>query len=247
MRLNDKVALVTGSSRGIGRSIALALAEEGADVAINYQAREVPAKEVAQQIEDMGRSSGIYKANVGNFEQVNKMISDITENFGKIDILVNNAGINRDKTLAKMDQKMWNEVISVNLNSVFNCTRAVINGMIERKYGRIVNISSVVGLMGNIGQSNYAASKAGVIGFTKTLAKEVARKGITVNAIAPGFIATDMLASIPEKIMDKIIDSIPLGRLGQPEEVAKAVVYLVSDDGAYITGQVLSINGGLYI
>ncbi|VVB84351.1 L-rhamnose 1-dehydrogenase (NADP(+)) [uncultured archaeon] len=277
-KLEGKVALVTGGSRGIGMAIALRLAQEGADVAINYQrtkeqAEEVSklidqmgikneleklallidnmdtrehAKEVSRKIESMGRHSIICQANVSDAEQVWRMRDEVVRQFGKIDVLINNAGITRDKSFAKMTPQMWSEVLSVNLDGTFHCTKAVIDGMLERKYGRIVNISSVIGRMGNFGQANYAASKAGIIGFTQTLAKEFASKGITVNAIAPGFIETDMVRSISSEAMEKVLAQIPLRRLGQPEEVAGAVAYLVSE-GDYITGQVIDINGGLYI
>ena len=277
--LEGKVALVTGGSRGIGKAIALRLAEEGADVAINYQSTKENAESVSRLIDQMGTideldklsvmvdqidtkesandvsklidsigsHSEIYQANVNNFEEVNKMRDEIVKKFGKIDILVNNAGIVRDKSFVKMTPQMWNEVLSVNLDGTFYCTKAVIEGMLERKYGRIINISSVIGRMGNRGQANYAASKAGIIALTQTLAKEFANKGITVNAIAPGFIETSMLKSVPKDIMDKILAQIPLGRLGKTSEIAGAVVYLVSEDGDYITGQVIDINGGLYI
>jgi len=277
--LEGKVALVTGGARGIGRAIALRLAEEGADVAINYQytkehAEKVSklidqigtrdeldrlslmidqmdskeqAKEVSKLIDSMGKHSVICQANVNDYEQVNRMRDQVVDQFGKIDILVNNAGIVRDKSFVKMTPQMWTEVLSVNLDGTFYCTKAVIEGMLERKYGRIVNISSVIGRMGNRGQANYAASKAGMIALTQTLAKEFANKGITVNAVAPGFIETDMLRSVQKEVMDKILAQIPLGRLGKPSEVAGAVAYLVSEDGNYITGQVIDINGGLYI
>jgi NAD(P)-dependent dehydrogenase (short-subunit alcohol dehydrogenase family) len=277
--LEGKVALVTGGSRGIGKAIALRLAEEGADVAINYQSTKEHAEgvsklidqmgtideldklsimvdqidtkedanEVSKLIDSVGSHSSIHQANVNDFEQVNKMRDDIVKKFGKIDILVNNAGIVRDKSFVKMTPQMWNEVLSVNLDGTFYCTKAVIEGMLERKYGRIINISSVIGRMGNRGQANYAASKAGIIALTQTLAKEFANKGITVNAIAPGFIETDMLKSVPKEVMDKILAQIPLGRLGKTSEIAGAVAYLVSEDGDYITGQVIDINGGLYI
>lgn len=277
--LEGKVALVTGGSRGIGKAIALRLAEEGADVAINYQSTKENAESVSRLIDQMGTideldklsvmvdqidtkesandvsklidsigsHSEIYQANVNNFEEVNKMRDEIVKKFGKIDILVNNAGIVRDKSFVKMTPQMWNEVLSVNLDGTFYCTKAVIEGMLERKYGRIINISSVIGRMGNRGQANYAASKAGIIALTQTLAKEFANKGITVNAIAPGFIETSMLKSVPREIMDKILAQIPLGRLGKTSEIAGAVAYLVSEDGDYITGQVIDINGGLYI
>jgi 3-oxoacyl-[acyl-carrier protein] reductase len=277
--LEGKVALVTGGSRGIGQAIALRLAEEGADVAINYQSTKEQAeklsklidqmgmidefdklslkidlmetkehaKEVSELIDSMGKHSIICQANVNDFEQVNRMRDEVVKQFGKIDILVNNAGIVRDKSFVKMTPQMWSEVLSVNLDGAFYCTKAVIEGMLERKYGRIVNISSVIGRMGNRGQANYAASKAGLIALSQTLAKEFAGKGITVNAVAPGFIETDMLKSVPKEIMEKILAGIPLGRLGKPSEVAGAVAYLVSEGGDYITGQVIDINGGLYI
>jgi NAD(P)-dependent dehydrogenase (short-subunit alcohol dehydrogenase family) len=278
-RLEGKVALVTGGSRGIGKAIALRLAEEGADIAINYQTTKEQAesvsklvnqmgmidefdklssmidqietkehaKEVSDLIDSIGKHSCIIQANVNEYEEVIKMKDEVIKQLGKIDILVNNAGIVRDKSFVKMTPQMWNEVISINLNGAFYCTKSVIEGMIERKYGRIINISSVIGRMGNRGQANYSASKAGMIGLTKTLAKEFANKGITINAIAPGFTETDMLKSIPKEAMDKILAQIPLGRLGKPSEIAGAVAYLVSEDGDYITGQVIDINGGLYI
>jgi NAD(P)-dependent dehydrogenase (short-subunit alcohol dehydrogenase family) len=205
------------------------------------------AKEVRDMIESMGRHAIICQANVGKMDEVNKMRDKAVAEFGKIDILVNNAGIVKDKSFVKMTSEMWDDVISVNLTGTFNCSKAVIDGMLERHYGRIVNISSVIGRMGNRGQANYAASKAGIIGLTQTLAKEFADKGVTVNAVAPGFIGTDMLKSVPAKIMEKILAQIPMGRLGKPEEVASAVTYLVSPEAGYITGQVIDINGGLYI
>jgi len=277
--LDGKAALVTGGSRGIGQAIAVRLASEGANVAVNYQSRKdqaadvidfinktdrmddldelikmidimdtvEQAKEVRDMIESMGRHAIICQANVGKMDEVNKMRDKAVAEFGKIDILVNNAGIVKDKSFVKMTSEMWDDVISVNLTGTFNCTKAVIDGMLERHYGRIVNISSVIGRMGNRGQANYAASKAGIIGLTQTLAKEFADKGVTVNAVAPGFIGTDMLKSVPAKIMEKILAQIPMGRLGKPEEIASAVTYLVSPEAGYITGQVIDVNGGLYI
>jgi 3-oxoacyl-[acyl-carrier protein] reductase len=277
--LDGKAALVTGGSRGIGQAIAIKLAGEGADVAVNYQSRKDQAadvidfinktdrlddldemikmidimdtvdqaKEVREMIESMGRRAILCQANVGNMDEVNKMRDKAVAEFGKIDILVNNAGIVKDKSFVKMTSEMWEDVISVNLTGTFNCSKAVIEGMLERQYGRIVNISSVIGRMGNRGQANYAASKAGIIGLTQTLAKEFADKGVTVNAIAPGFVGTDMLKSVPASIMEKILAQIPMGRLGRPEEIASAVTYLVSPEAGYITGQVIDVNGGLYI
>jgi len=205
------------------------------------------AKEVRDMIESMGRHAIICQANVGKMDEVNKMRDKAVAEFGKIDILVNNAGIVKDKSFVKMTSEMWDDVISVNLTGTFNCTKAVIDGMLERRYGRIVNISSVIGRMGNRGQANYSASKAGIIGLTQTLAKEFADKGVTVNAVAPGFVGTDMLKAIPANIMEKILAQIPMGRLGKPEEIASAVTYLVSPEAGYITGQVIDVNGGLYI
>ena len=245
--LNGRKALVTGASRGIGRAIAQALAEAGADVAINYRSSEEKAESVARYIDDLGVDTWVYPADISDLEQTKRMKEQISKYFGKIDILVNNAGINRDTLFTKMDAEAWNNVISVNLNGVFNCTTTFIDDIIESEHGRIINITSIVGQMGNIGQVNYAASKAGVIGMTKALAKELARKGVTVNAIAPGFIETDMVAGVPERVKEKIIAQIPLSRFGKPNEVANAVTFLASGHADYITGHVLNVNGGMYI
>jgi len=242
-----KVALVTGSSRGIGRAIAIELANEGINIVVNNSKNPQEGLEVVKEIKKMGQHAVYIQADVSDPKQVENMVKRIINEFGRIDILVNNAGIIMDKKLENMDIEQWNKVISVNLTGTFNCTKAVIKYMKKQGGGKIVNISSIVGEIGNFGQSNYAASKGGVIAFTKTVAKEYAKYGITVNAVAPGFIKTKMLEGIPEEIMRKILEQIPLRRLGEPEEVAKVVRFLVSDDANYITGQVININGGMYM
>lgn len=246
-KLKGRRALVTGASKGIGKEIAYALARAGCDVALNYRSSELEAEEVARWLEDLGVNTWTYPADVSDINSVMEMKRCLEKYFGEIDILVNNAGINVDRLFVKMDQMMWDKVISVNLTGVFNCTNTFIDRIIESDCGRIINITSIVGQMGNVGQVNYAASKAGIIGMTKALAREMARKNVTVNAIAPGFIETDMVMGIPDKVKEKILAQIPLGRFGRPKEVASAVVYLASDDAAFITGHVLNINGGMYL
>ncbi len=244
--LNGKVAIVTGGSRGIGRSICLALAEAGADILLNYSRSDKEADKVKKEIEKIGRKCVTVRANVGNFQQAQNLGKAVMNHFGKVDILVNNAGINRDRTLKRMTFEQWNEVIQTNLSSVFNCTKAVIDPMSENG-GVIISISSVIGEMGNLGQCNYAATKAGIIGFTKTMARELARSNIRVNAVAPGFVETDMLHTVPEDIREQIKKEIALGRFGTPEEIALSVVYLCSSAASWITGVTLRINGGNYI
>lgn len=245
-RLEGQTAIVTGAGRGIGRAIVRELATAGANVVINYATSAHAAQELAKEMERLGSTVLAVQADVSDYEQVGEMVRQTIQTFDRIDILVNNAGITRDKMLKNMSKEQWNEVIQTNLNSLFNCTRHVIPFMQERRSGRIVNISSFVGLGGNVGQANYAASKAGVIGFTKSVALEAARYGITVNAVCPGFIETDMLEAIPGDIRQRLIEKIPLGRFGQAEEVAACVRYLVTE-ADYMTAQTISLNGGIYI
>ena len=245
MKFEGKVALVTGASRGIGRAIALALAAEGADVAVNYAGSEAAAKEVAAEIEAMGRKAFVIQADIASTEASTAMVDAVVKEFGRIDVLVNNAGITRDGLLMRMKEEDWDAVITTNLKGVFNCTKAAIKYMMKQKSGNIVNISSIVGVMGNAGQANYCAAKAGVIGFTKATAKEVAARGIRVNAIAPGFIKTDMTSVLSEKVVEAMLAGIPLNRLGETEDIAKAVLFLASSDANYITGQTLHVDGGM--
>ena len=245
MRFEGKVALVTGASRGIGRAIALALAAEGADVAVNYAGSEAAAKEVAAEIEAMGRKAFVIQADIASTEASTAMVDAVVKEFGRVDVLVNNAGITRDGLLMRMKEEDWDAVITTHLKGVFNCTKAAIKYMMKQKSGNIVNISSIVGVMGNAGQANYCAAKAGVIGFTKATAKEVAARGIRVNAIAPGFIKTDMTSVLSEKVVEAMLAGIPLNRLGETEDIAKAVLFLASSDANYITGQTLHVDGGM--
>ncbi|MEE3381519.1 MAG: 3-oxoacyl-ACP reductase FabG [Succiniclasticum sp.] len=247
MQLDGKVALVTGASRGIGKSIALMLASRGADIVINYAGNTEAAEKTKAEVEALGRKAMVIKADVGDTAACEAMVAEVVKEMGKIDILVNNAGITRDGLLMRMKEADWDAVLTTNLKSVYNCTKAVIKYMMKARSGRIVSISSVVGAMGNAGQANYAAAKAGIMGFTKAVAKEVASRGITVNAVAPGFIATDMTAVLPEKVVESLKAAIPMGRLGAPEDIAKAVAFLVSEDAAYITGQTLHVNGGMFM
>lgn len=245
-RLNGKTAIVTGASRGIGRAIAVELAREGAKVALNYQSNEEKAKEVAYDIGKFGGTCVLAKANLGISQEARGMVKRIADEFGHLDILVNNAGITRDKMLAKMTDEDWQEVIQTNLNGMFYCTSAAIPIMTAQSYGRIINISSMNGQTGAVGQANYSASKGGIIAFTRTAALELARSNITVNVIAPGFTETDMFAKVPANLQAQIHGRIPLNRYAQPEEIAKAVIFLVAD-GDYITGAQININGGAYM
>ncbi|MCZ8520095.1 MULTISPECIES: 3-oxoacyl-[acyl-carrier-protein] reductase [Paenibacillus] len=245
--LTGKVALVTGASRGIGRAIAVALAEAGADVAVNYAGSEAAAAETVQAVEALGRKAVKIKANVGSAQEVDDMFKLVLETFGRIDILVNNAGITRDNLIMRMKEEEFDQVIETNLKGVFNCIKSATRPMMKQRSGRIINISSVVGAMGNAGQLNYVAAKAGVIGMTKSAAKELASRGITVNCVAPGFIETDMTEKLQEEMRQALLTQIPLARLGQPEDIAKAVKYLASDDASYLTGQTIHVDGGMYM
>lgn len=245
MNLTGKVALVTGASRGIGQAAAIELAKAGADIIVNFIGNEAVAQETVEAIEALGRKAIKIKANVGDADDVQAMVDEAHATFGHIDILVNNAGITRDGLLIRMKDSDWDEVLNINLKGVYLVTKAVAKLMVKQRAGRIINMTSVSGVTGNVGQANYAAAKAGVIGFTKTCAKELAARGITVNAIAPGFIETAMTDVLPEKIKEGIAATVPLGRMGQPEEVAGVVTFLASDFASYITGQVLNVDGGM--
>ena len=244
--LEGRRALVTGAARGIGRAIAIALAAEGADVAVNYQSSEADARALAGELAKMGRKTLLFKGDVGERSTWNSMIEKIKQSWGGLDILVNNAGITRDKTLRKMTDEDWLAVLNTNLNACYFGVSAVAPMMIEQKFGRIINISSFVGQAGNFGQANYAASKGGIIAFTKTAALELAKYNVTCNALAPGFTETGMLAKVPEPVQATILARIPMGRFGKPEEIAKAVLFLAAH-GDYITGQQINVNGGVYM
>lgn len=245
MLLDGKIALVTGGSRGIGRAIALRLAEEGAKVAINYAGNQMAAEEVKAIIEQHGGTAMIIQTDVSDSTAAAEMVARVHEELGGLDILVNNAGITRDTLLVRMKDEDFDAVINTNLKGIYACTKAAAKFMTKQRSGRIVNLSSVVGEIGNIGQTNYAAAKAGVIGFSKAAAKEFAARHVTVNVVAPGFIDTDMTAVLKDSIREKLIEGIPLGALGKPEHVADAVLFLVSDAASYITGQVLNVDGGM--
>jgi 3-oxoacyl-[acyl-carrier protein] reductase len=245
--LDGKVAIVTGASRGIGRAIALSMASAGAHIVINYAGNEAAAKEVADEVAKLGRQSLIIQANVANSAEVAQMVDETVKTFGKVDILVNNAGITKDNLLMRMKEDEWDDVIAINLKGVYNCLKAVTRPMMKQRSGRIINISSVVGAIGNAGQANYVAAKSGVIGLTKSAARELASRGITVNAIAPGFIETDMTAKLGEDIQKSLLDQIPLQRLGKPEDIAYMATFLASEQASYMTGQTLHIDGGMYM
>lgn len=245
MHVDNKVALITGASRGIGRATALELAKAGAKIVINYAGNAAAAQEVLKAIQDLGGQAIAVQANIAVAAEVDELIEKTVAAFGSIDILVNNAGITRDTLLMRMKEADWDAVLDTNLKGVFLCTKAVAKLMMKQRSGKIINMTSVVGLTGNAGQANYAAAKAGVVGFTKSMAKELGSRGITVNAVAPGFIATDMTEVLPDSVKEQMTRTIPLGRPGTPSDVAKAVLFLCSDAAAYITGQTLNVDGGM--
>ncbi|QKJ40136.1 3-oxoacyl-[acyl-carrier-protein] reductase [Bacillus altitudinis] len=243
--LTNKTAVVTGASRGIGRSIAIDLAKKGAKVVVNYSGNEAKANEVVDEIKALGQQAFAVKADVSNAEEVQALMKQAVDTFGSIDILVNNAGITKDNLLMRMKENEWDDVININLKGVFNCTKAVTRQMMKQRSGRIINVASVVGVCGNPGQANYVAAKAGVIGLTKTTAKELASRHITVNAVAPGFISTDMTDKLDENVQTEMLKQIPLARFGAPEDISNVVVFLASEGAGYITGQTIQVDGGM--
>ena len=243
--LKDKVAVVTGSSRGIGAATAIKLAEEGANVVINYNSDEESAKDTAEKVRELGRKALVIQGNVAEMDDAKNLIKSTIKEFDRIDILVNNAGITKDGLLLRMKEKDFGDVIDVNLKGTFNCTKQAIRYMMKQRSGKIVNLSSVVGLMGNAGQANYSASKAGVVGFTKSVAREVSKRGINVNAVAPGYINTDMTEELPAKVKEDMLKNIPLDRFGEVEDVANVIMFLVSPLANYVNGQTINIDGGM--
>lgn len=245
MSLDGQVAIVTGGSRGIGRAVAITLGCAGARVVVNYAGNEAAAAEVVEKVRRAGDDAVAYRGDVSDEAQVEDMMKFTLDRYGRIDILVNNAGITRDNLLMRMKPEDWDQVMNINLKGVYNCIRAAVRPMLKQKKGRIINVASVVGVTGNAGQANYAAAKAGIIGLTKSVAKEVASRGILVNAVAPGFIATDMTADLPDGVKEELLKRIPLGRWGEPAEVAEVVLFLSSPASSYITGQTIHIDGGM--
>ena len=240
-----RVAIVTGGGRGIGRAIVARLAQEGANVAISYRSNDAAAEETAQKVREVGTQCELFKGDVASPEDVQALFKGVSDAFGRVDILVNNAGITRDNLMMRMKEDEFDEVLRTNLKGTYLCTRAALRPMVRARWGRIVNVGSVVGLVGNAGQANYAASKAGIIGFTKSVAREVAQRGITVNAVAPGYVETELTGGLPEGVKDQILAQVPSGRFGEPEEVAEVVVFLSGEGAGYITGQTIAVDGGM--
>lgn len=243
--MEGRVALVTGGGRGIGRAIAVKLARGGARVALSYRANDEAAAETARLVQEAGAQCEVFKSDVASSEDVDALVKGVNEVYGSVEILVNNAGTTRDNIMMRMKEAQFDEVVETNLKGTYLCTRAVLRGMVRARWGRIINVSSVVGLIGNAGQANYAASKAGIIGFTKSVAREVGNRGITANAVAPGYIKTELTAGLPEEITERVLGQVPVGRLGEPEEVAEVVAFLAGDGAAYVTGQTLAVDGGM--
>ncbi len=242
---SGRVGIVTGGGRGIGRAVAVRLAEEGANLAISYRSNDEAAEETAERVREAGVKCELFKGDVASPEDVEALFKGVSDAFGRVDILVNNAGITRDNLMMRMKEEEFDEVLRTNLKGTYLCTRAALRPMIRARWGRIVNVSSVVGLVGNAGQANYAASKAGIIGFTKSVAREVAQRGITVNAVAPGYVETELTGSLPENVKDQIRGQVPMGRFGEPEEVAQVVAFLVGETAGYVTGQTIAVDGGM--
>lgn len=248
MAASERIVVITGGSKGIGRAVAKAFAREKAKlVLVHLDADDAAVEETVSLTAELGAEAEGRRVDVSSREDVDGLFQDVMERYGRVDVLVNNAGITRDTLLMRMSEPDWDAVMEVNLKSVFNCTRAVVQPMIKQRTGRVVNISSVVGRIGNAGQSNYAASKAGILGFTRSVAREVASRGVTVNAVAPGFIATEMTEGLSQKVQGAFLQQIPLGRIGQPEDVAEAVYWLCSNAASYITGQTIHVNGGMFM
>ncbi|WP_047865838.1 3-oxoacyl-[acyl-carrier-protein] reductase [Rubrobacter aplysinae] len=245
MTLQGKVAVVTGGGRGIGRAIAQRLGSEGAKVAVSYRSNDEAAAETARLVREVGGECEVFKGDVSDAEDVKRLFDGAAEAFGPVEILVNNAGTTRDNIMLRMKESEFDEVLDTNLKGAYNCTRAALRGMVRGRWGRIVNISSVVGLAGNPGQANYAASKAGLIGFTKSVAREVAERGITVNAVAPGYVETELTGSLGDSVKEQILGQVPVGRFGEPEEIAEVVSFLVGEGAGYVTGQTIAVDGGM--
>jgi 3-oxoacyl-[acyl-carrier protein] reductase len=242
---SGRVAIITGGGRGIGRAVAVRLAGEGANLAISYRSNDDAAEETAEGVRDAGVECELFKGDVSSPEDVEALFKGVSEAFGRVDILINNAGKTRDNLMMRMKEEEFDEVLRTNLKGTYLCTRAALRPMVRARWGRIVNVSSVVGLVGNAGQANYAASKAGIIGFTKSVAREVAQRGITVNSVAPGYVETELTGSLPEEVKDRIRDQVPAGRFGEPEEVAEVVAFLVGEEAGYVTGQTIAVDGGM--